>query len=63
MSSSNVHIFHGWIIGVLPIGFFALACFLILQQVYWMAILLLVVCVVFWLILAGDKIKRDGRVN
>lgn len=63
MSSNRLHSFHGIVIGLMPIGFFVLACFLILQAEYWIALVLLAVCAVFWLILAGDKMKNNGRVN
>lgn len=49
------------VLTALPIGFFTLACFMMLQGVFWIAFILLAVCVVFWLVLAGSKIQKDGR--
>ena len=55
--------FHGFVIAGIPVGFFILACFMMLQGIYWVALLLLAVCAVFWLILIGDKLKNNGGLN
>lgn len=57
-----MQLFHAFVIGIMPVAFFALACLMILQKVYWVGLLLLATCVVFWLILAGDKMRKNGSL-